>query len=405
MMEELTLSYLNGQLENIKKIVTDIEKHKSLFSKRQSCGGEHDLKPEEKEQIMTYKGISMHKRKDCRVWYTRFRMNGKQHYISGKTQVECYENLKQAWQDKFVEKCEITIATKPKTKRKISNLILKDWCETWKTTYKKGNVRIGTYKAIEYLIKNHFHGYIFEMDLSQILPLDCEKYIKGLEKVRVKENAFIYLKDIFRKAVENGYIEKSPMEHMTKPKRTQKKEEKEILSKEEQERFEEVCLSDYKYSLLLFAVWQGVRIGELRALERNDFDFDKKIVRISKSESDNEDMETKNTYSDRIMPLFPKTEEMLKRFLKTTSAERPFYHTKNYISKILDEVIEKIGITKNITMHSLRHTFITRCQEKDIPLYILQSWIGHAQGSVVTTKVYTHKQEDAEMEAIQKLVS
>ena len=401
---EDTLLYLNGQLENIKKIVIDIEKYKSLYSEKLSCCGA-DHKKSEKEQIMTYKGISMHKRKDCRVWYTRFRMNGKQHYISGKTQVECYEHLKKAWQDKHFEVCENILATKPKKKKKVSNIILKDWCEQWKTTYKQGNVRIGTYKAIEYLIKNHFHGCIFEMDMAEILPLDCENFIKSLDKVRVKENAFIYLKDIFRKAVENGFIQKSPMENMTKPKRTQKKEEKEILSVSEQAKFEEECLKDDKYSLLLFAVWQGVRLGELRALERTDFDFENKLVRISKSESDNDDMDTKNTYSDRTMPLFPKTEEMLKRFLKTTSAERPFYHTKNYISKILDEVLEKIGVTKNITMHSLRHTFITRCQEKDIPLYILQNWIGHVQGSVVTTKIYTHKQEEAELQAIKKIAS
>ena len=37
----------------------------------------------------------------------------------------------------------------------------------------------------------------------------------------------------------------------------------------------------------------------------------------------------------------------------------------------------------------MRSTFITRCQEMNIPEFIIQSWVGHTIGSKVTKSVYT----------------
>ena len=38
---------------------------------------------------MKYQGITIHKNKKCNTWYTRFRKNGTQIYISARTQKEC----------------------------------------------------------------------------------------------------------------------------------------------------------------------------------------------------------------------------------------------------------------------------------------------------------------------------
>ena len=116
--------------------------------------------------------------------------------------------------------------------------------------------------------------------------------------------------------------------------------------------------------------------SSISAATAADFDFDNNVLRISKSESDNDDMETKNTYSDRTMPLFPETQELVKEYLANHNEKRPFYHTKNYISKVLNEILDKLNIS-DITMHSLRHTFITRCQEKNVQLYIIQMKTPH----------------------------
>ena len=43
---------------------------------------------------MKLQGITIHKNKKCNTWYTRFRKDGIQHYISDKTQQGCYDKLK-----------------------------------------------------------------------------------------------------------------------------------------------------------------------------------------------------------------------------------------------------------------------------------------------------------------------
>ena len=68
---EDALLYLNGQLDNIKKIMLDIERYKNQNINGQGGNLEFQNLLNEKEQIMKFKGISIHKRKDCHVWQRR----------------------------------------------------------------------------------------------------------------------------------------------------------------------------------------------------------------------------------------------------------------------------------------------------------------------------------------------
>lgn len=52
------------------------------------------------------------------------------------------------------------------------------------------------------------------------------------------------------------------------------------------------------------------------------------------------------------------------------------------------------------TIKTLRFTFITKCQEANIPEHIIQKWVGHEIGSQVTKKVYTKVRQQAEVENI-----
>ena len=376
--------YVTNQLDSIKKLMLSYDE----------CSDFHSF-PIKKEKMMKYKNITIHKHRTASTYYTRFRMNDKQHHITGKTQQECLENLKKRYQEELVKKYQRKV-------NPTSKMPLLEWVYNWLKTYKENSVRETTFKGISYLIKNHFKGKLFEMPICDVLPIHILEFINNLEKPKVKENAYVYLKDIFSKAYDNRLVDRNPMQSMKKPKHTA--QEKRALTLEEQSQFEYACKQDDRYTLLLVALWQGLRLGELRALERADFDFDNNILRISKSESDNDDMETKNVYSDRTMPLFPETQELVKEYLANHNEKRPFYHTKNYISKVLNEILDKLNIS-DITMHSLRHTFITRCQEKNVQLYIIQKWVGHVKGSAVTLKTYTHLQDEAETNAIKQLVS
>ena len=70
------------------------------------------------------------------------------------------------------------------------------------------------------------------------------------------------------------------------------------------------------------------------------------------------------------------------------------------IFNIIKETADAAGITKNISPHSMRHSFATHLVEGGADLRAVQEMLGHA--SITTTEIYTHLQADYLRETIDR---
>jgi site-specific recombinase XerD len=134
--------------------------------------------------------------------------------------------------------------------------------------------------------------------------------------------------------------------------------------------------------IIQMAYATGMRASELINLKWEDIDFHRNIIHIKRSKGK----------KDRVVMLSPK----IKKRLKLLCQEKEGYvfvsnRKKKYalrtIQKIVDNAKKKANIKKNISPHTLRHSFATHLLEKGIDIKHIRDLLGHSD--ISTTLIYT----------------
>lgn len=342
--------------------------------KQNNSSQSENLKITENKE-MKIKGITIHKTKNCNTWYTRYRDNGKQYFISAKTQKECYNKLKE----------QLNIISKEK---KPKHYTLQSWYEKWIELFKINKVKNSSLESYKSLMKN-IPLKILNKNIKLITSIEIQETLHKIDKERQREKVFIFLKDIFTKAYKHKIIQEDIFDTLEKPKHIKKKGK--ALNLQEQTAFINACKNSNCGDFFLIVLYQGLRKGEAMAILKRNIDFTYNTLSINKSVNrHNQLYTTKNIYSDRTMPLFKPTIEILKNYNQLNTDERLFKFNPKTLQENFKIILKNAGLTNDIRIHDLRHTFITNCKNSNIPEHIVQSWVGHQIGSKVTSSIYTH---------------
>jgi integrase/recombinase XerD len=134
----------------------------------------------------------------------------------------------------------------------------------------------------------------------------------------------------------------------------------------------------------------GLRVSELVGLDVDDVDLEEGSVRVLGKGGKEREVplgryarEAIAAYLSRARPVFATSRSRAALFLN----QRGGRLTRQGCSKILAAQVERAGIRKRVTPHTLRHSFATHLLEGGADVRVVQELLGHA--SVATTQIYT----------------
>ena len=168
-----------------------------------------------------------------------------------------------------------------------------------------------------------------------------------------------------------------------------------VISKDEMEHILDVPLDNpfhYRDKAMLELMYgSGLRVSELVNLTIYNIDFQNRLILI----------EGKGN-KERIVPMSEYSYIALEQYLnvrknlikKGKEEEKLFLNnhgegiTRHGFNYILKNILKEKEISKNITPHSLRHTFATDMLNNGADLRSIQELLGHSD--LTTTRIYTH---------------
>lgn len=325
-----------------------------------------------------YKGKTIRRRPDGRWWTRYYDKQGKQHSVYGRTANECLNRLKEALRQNENGNANIT-----------SSITLGEWVKKWLELYKVGKVRSTTITQMDIYLRDVYAHRIASTPLKKLTAIDLQAFINNVVKPRKREKLYTFLKDALTKAVKAKLITDNLFDGITKPKH--EKKQSRSLTHDEEQRFVTECTKYKQGNLYLLCLYQGLRLGEALALTYEDIDLDKMTITINKSlDSLGETTAPKTATSNRVMPLFKRTLALLEQGV----SGRLFTMSRKGYQNTIIKIRHKLGL-ENVNVHTMRHTFATRCSEAGIPAKVVQKWLGHSTLEM-TLNVYTHVNADFE---------
>ena len=248
----------------------------------------------------------------------------------------------------------------------------------------------------KYIITNNILKNKYNLnDITSINQKIIEDYLSYLninKDSRTIARNITSLNNFFKYLMIEKIIEVNPCEFIDRPKLSKKLPN--VLSVEEVDKLLDIKLNtrfDYRNKAMLELLYSsGLRISELVNLTTRDIDFTNSIVRCF-GKGNKERIVPISEYSLYYIKLYY---DMRDTFFKGKINDYLFLNnhgkklTRQGFNKILNKILEEKNIKKEVTPHTLRHSFATHMLNGGADLRSIQILLGHSD--ISTTKIYTH---------------
>jgi integrase/recombinase XerD len=147
------------------------------------------------------------------------------------------------------------------------------------------------------------------------------------------------------------------------------------------------CVKSLKHRTFLLTLYAaGLRLNEAAELTIADIDSQRMQLRIAHGKGAKE----------RLVPLSPRLLKELRDYWKQVRSPTYLFPGKTFdvplssttIQKTCKAAVQKAGIRKNVTPHTLRHSYATGLLEAGVDLLTISRLLGHKSFS--TTMIYLH---------------
>jgi site-specific recombinase XerD len=146
-------------------------------------------------------------------------------------------------------------------------------------------------------------------------------------------------------------------------------------------------VSNIKHRAILMTTYSaGLRVSEVVHLQVSDIDSERMVIRVDQGKGN----------KDRYVPLSERLLPVLRQYWR---AVRPSHWLfpgqkpnkplcRSSVGQFVREARKRAGIIKNVSVHSLRHSFATHMLEGGTDIRTIQRLLGHR--SLSSTMIYTH---------------
>ncbi len=273
---------------------------------------------------------------------------------------------------------------------------------------KEKEVRPSNFKKIKERYELHIQPYFRGKYLDELTPLQAQKFVQQQASEFVRYGWTVGITtQIFRKAIQYGYITENPFANVDKP-RAKKAAGRDSVAFYDKEQLIEFLNSAYqlyhqnhyeRYAFFRLLAFTGMRKGEALALNWSDIDLSQKTLLINKTVvtvTDGEIVsdEPKTKASNRVLTLDEGTVSVLAEW---KLQQHELYEQLGYGSSPCEFVfnssvnsfvslgkprqwcraIAKQANLSPITIHGFRHTYATLAVQAGMDIKQLQYQLGH----------------------------